>query len=621
MSDRSKSASKRFSFGADRLFIPALIVLTVCAYQPAWRGTPIMDDDRHLIAGQSKSIDGLIRLWTAPNTTQQYHPVVDTVFWIGKNVWDDSMLGYHMVNIFLHASCALLLWRILRRLAIPGASLASALFALHPVHVESVAWIVELKNTLSGVFFLGALLAYLKFDQGRKWTSYVLVTVLFCLGLLAKPIVALLPIAILIVHWWKSGRIQWKRDVRPLFPFMVVGIAAGLAAAWMEVEFTGAKGAAFHFSLLERVLIASRALWFYLAKLFWPTNLILIYPRWRISTGDWWQYLFPIAALILFAAAWSLRKRSRWPLAALAFFVVMLLPVIGLFNVHFFNLSFVADHFDYLPSLGIIAPVAAGGALFLEQLHGTRRRVVTFLFVGLILALITLTWRQSWMFRDAETCYRMIIEKNPDAWAAESNLGLTLVEKGEVNDAIAHFQNVLEISPNNSDGAKAAHLNLGNALLRKRSIDAAISHFEAALKIGPDAETHNSFGSALRRKGQFNQAIAHYEAALEISPQSTSVLNNLAWLLATCPDGLYRNGSRAVELARKVNSLSAGRSPVYLRTLAAAHAENGQFSEAVAVAQRALELVNETGNSVLSAALAHELQLYQSGLPCHEPAR
>src|SRR5437870_371777 len=485
MSDRSKSASKRFSFGADRVFIPALIVLTVCAYQPAWRGTPVMDDDQHLIAAQAKSIDGLMRLWTAPNTTQQYHPVVDTVFWIGKNVWDDSMLGYHMVNIFLHASCALLLWRILRRLAIPGASLASALFALHPVHVESVAWIVELKNTLSGVFFLGALLAYLKFDQGRKWTSYVLVTVLFCLGLLAKPIVALLPIAILIVHWWKSGRIQWKRDVRPLFPFMVVGIAAGLAAAWMEVEFTGAKGAAFNFSLLERVLIASRAFWFYLAKLFWPFNLILIYPRWRISTGDWWQYLFPIAALILFAAAWSLRKRSRWPLAALAFFVVMLLPVIGLFNVHFFNLSFVADHFDYLPSLVIIAPFAAVGALFLEQLHGTRRRVVTFLFVGLILALITLTWRQSWMFRDAETCYRMIIEKNPDAWAAESNLGLTLLEKGEVNDAIAHFQNVLEISPNNSDGARAAHLNLGNALLRKRSIDAAISHFEAAWKIGP----------------------------------------------------------------------------------------------------------------------------------------
>jgi len=621
MSDRSKSVSKRFSFGADYLFIFGLVAVTTLAYQPAWHGTPIMDDDRHLIATQSKSIDGLVRLWTAPNTTQQYHPLVDTVFWIEKNIWNDSMLGYHMVSILLHASCALLLWRILRRLAIPGASLAAALFAFHPVHVESVAWIVELKNTLSGVFFLSALLAYLKFDQERQWTWYLLVTVLFCLGLLAKPIVALLPIAILIVLWWKRGRVEWKRDVRPLVPFMVAGVAAGFAAAWMELEFTGAKGAAFHFSLLERVLIAGRAFWLYLAKLFWPSNLVLIYPRWRISTGDWWQYLFPIAAFILFAAARSLRQRSRWPMAALAFFVVMLLPVIGLFNVHFFNLSFVADHFDYLPSLGIIAPVAAGGALLLERLHGIRRHLVTFLFVSLILGLITLTWRQSRMFRDAETCFRMIIEKNPDAWAAESNLGLTLLEKGEVNDAIAHFQNVLEISPNNSDGARAAHLNLGNALLRKGSIDTAISHFEAALKIAPDAESHISFGSAFRRKGQFDQAIAHYEAALKISPQSTSALNNLAWLLATCPDALYRNGSRAVELARKADSLSAETSPVYLRTLAAAYAENSQFSEAAAIAQRALELVSKTGNTMLSAALTHELQLYQSGLPCHEPPR
>ena len=618
MTEHQKAEPKQSSVGANVLFVLILTVATLFAYQPAWHGTPIMDDERHLISAPGKSISGLVKLWTAPDRTQQYHPLVDTVFWIEKNLWDDAMLGYHVVNILLHAGCALLLWRILRRLTIPGAPLAAVLFALHPVQVESVAWIVELKNTLSGVFFLGALLTYLKFDPERRWTSYAVVSVLFCLGLLAKPIVAFLPIAILIVLWWKRGRMEWKRDFRVLVPFMVAGIATGLAAAWMEVEFTGAKGAAFHFSLLERVLIAGRGFWFYLEKLFWPSNLVLIYPRWRISTADWWQYLFPLAALILFAAAWSLRKRLRWPLAALAFFVVMLLPVIGLFNVHFFNLSFVADHFDYLPSLGIIAPVAAGGALLFEQLHGIRRGVVTFLFVGLVLALITLTWRQSRMFRDAETCYRTIREKNPNAWAAQSNLGTALLQRGLVNDAIAHFQSVLEISPNNSDGAKAAHLNLGNALLRKGSIDDAISHFEAALKIGRDAEIHNSFGSALRRKGRFDQAIAHYEAALKISPQSTSALNNLAWLLATCPDALYRNGSRAVELARKADNLSAGTSPVYLRTLAAAYAETGQLADAIAAARSALELVP---NASLTAALHHELQLYESGLPSHEPQR
>src|SRR5256885_455048 len=209
MSDGSKSASKCFSFGADYLFTLALIVLTLLAYQPAWRGTPIMDDDRHLIAAQSESIDGLVRLWTAPNTTQQYHPLVDTVFWLEKNAWDDSMLGYHLVNILLHVGCALLLWKIMRRLAIPGASLAAALFALHPVHVESVAWIVELKNTLSGVFFLGALLAYLKFDQTRDWKTYTATAILFCFGLLAQPIVAPFPVAILVLLLWKRGRVEW----------------------------------------------------------------------------------------------------------------------------------------------------------------------------------------------------------------------------------------------------------------------------------------------------------------------------------------------------------------------------------------------------------------------------
>ena len=266
-------------------------------------------------------------------------------------------------------------------------------------------------------------------------------------------------------------------------------------------------------------------------------------------------------------------------------------------------------------------PPPAGRQSWPSARHGIRRAAISFLLVALVLTLITLTWRQSRMFRDAETCYRMILEKNPEAWAAESNLGATLLQKGLVNDAIAHFQSVLEISPNNSDGARAAHLNLGNALLRKGLIDAAITHFEAALKIAPDAETHNSFGSALRRKRQFDQAIVHYEAALKISPQSTSALNNLAWLLATCSDALYRNGSRAIDLARKADSLSAGTSPVYLRTLAAAYAENSQFSEAAAIAQHALELVSKTGNTMLSAALTHELQLYQSGLPCHEPPR
>src|SRR5207253_4103258 len=201
----------------------------------------------------------LIKLWIAPNRTQQYHPLVDTVFWIEKHIWGDVMFGYHVVNILLHVGCALLLWKILRELKVPAAFIAAAIFALHPVHVESVAWLAELKNTLSGVFFFGALLVYLKFDQTRDWRAYVAAAILFCCGLLAKPIVALLPVAVLIAVWWKRGRIEWRSHLGPLVPLIVVGLAAGFAAARMEVEFTGAKGSAFEFSLLERFLIAGRA--------------------------------------------------------------------------------------------------------------------------------------------------------------------------------------------------------------------------------------------------------------------------------------------------------------------------------------------------------------------------
>src|SRR2546423_9219073 len=376
MSERRKSQTRASPAWGTVLFLVTLVVVTFLAYQPAWHGTPIMDDDRHLIATPSQSFGGLIRLWIAPNRTQQYHPLVDSVFWIEKNAWGDTMFGYHIVNISLHLVCALLLWRIMRQLNVLGGCVAAAVFALHPVHVESVAWIVELKNTLSGAFFLGAVLVYLKFDQTRDWKTYTATAILFCFGLLAKPIVALFPVAILVLLLWKRGRVEWTRDLQPLVPFIVIGLGAGFAAASMEMEFTGAKGEAFHFSVVERFLIAGRAFWFYLAKLFWPSKLSLIYPRWRIGASEWWQYLFPVAAVLLFALAFSIRKRWHWPFAAICFFGIMLLPTIGFFNVHFFDLSFVADHFQYLPSLGVIVPIAAGSGILLDQLQGARRILI-----------------------------------------------------------------------------------------------------------------------------------------------------------------------------------------------------------------------------------------------------
>src|SRR5262249_17663678 len=220
------------------LFGLVLIVATTLAYQPCWRGGLIWDDDLYLKNAKSAS---LTEIWLRPPNTQQYHPLVGTVFWTENKLWDDSMLGRHLLNTFLHACAALLLFKILEQLKVPGAWLAAAIFALHPVQVESVAWLVELKNTLSGFLFFGAIYLYLRFDQSRAKWLYLAALLLFVLGLLAKAIVAVFPLVILIIIWWKRGRIDWKRDLLPLTPFFPVAAVAGIATDWMEQNFAAGE--------------------------------------------------------------------------------------------------------------------------------------------------------------------------------------------------------------------------------------------------------------------------------------------------------------------------------------------------------------------------------------------
>ena len=286
----------------------ALAAAVFLAYQPAWQGGFIWDDDAH-VRPELQSWNGLCRIWCDLKATQQYYPLLHSAFWLEHRLWGDATLGYHLVNIALHVVAALLVAVILRRLKVPGAYLAAAIFALHPVHVESVAWITELKNTLSAVFYLSAALVYLRFDHSREKASYFLAFGLFVLGLLSKTVTATLPAALLVVFWWQRGRLSWRRDVLPLLPFFALGAAAGVFTALVERKLGGAEGAAFDFTIVERCLIAGRAIWFYLGKLFWPADLIFIYPRWHVSQAVWWQYLFPLAALLLLAGLWAIRRR------------------------------------------------------------------------------------------------------------------------------------------------------------------------------------------------------------------------------------------------------------------------------------------------------------------------
>ena len=615
-----RNVTNRLNGYRDLLFGIVLVGVTVLTYQPAWNGTPLLDDADHLITDpELRSFRGLISLWIAPPPTHQYHPLLDTVFWIGDKLWGQSMLGYHLVSISLHAVSALLLLRILRRFEIPGAWIAAAIFALHPVQVESVAWIVELKNTLSGIFFFGCILTYLNFDENHNRTrSYIIVLVLFSLGMMAKPILATLPAVILIVLWWKRGKLEWKTDVPPLVPFIVLGIVAGLFSLWMEREFSGAEREVTELSILQRLLVAGRAFWFYLGKIFWPSNLSFMYPRWRVNSSEWWQYLFPVAALFVFALAWRLRTRWRAPLAGLLFFVATLVPLLGFFNVSFFRFSFVADHFQYLPIIGIITPVSAGAVLLLNRFGRWQQWLGYGFCLALLVTLTGLSWMHSHLFRDSATCYRAVVERNPGSWAAQINLGFDALARQSWEEAADHFQKVLETNSDHPPAAKRAYLALSGILLTTGRTDEAITHIEKALQIDPNyAGAHANLAQVFLRTGRTRQAIAEYRRALKIAPRSVGIQISLAWVLATSFDPSLRDGAEAVSLAQQAERLSRTANPRILRVLAAAYAEQGQFTEATKAARLGLELATKRGETGFARLIEDDIALYDVGRPNH----
>jgi tetratricopeptide (TPR) repeat protein len=648
------------------LWLQALILVgaVVLAYQPAWHAGLIWDDDRHITLPALRSWNGLVRIWTQLGATQQYYPLVHSVFWVEHKLWGDSTAGYHWLNILLHAFSALLLVKILRQLKIPGAWLAAALFALHPVEVESVAWISELKNTLSGVFYLSAALAYLRFDRNRNGGYYAIALGLFLLGLLSKTVIASLPAALLVVFWWQRGKLSWKQDVLPLIPFFIAGIGAGLLTAWVERRFIGAEGSEFHFSLIERFLIAGRDIWFYLAKLIWPVNLAFMYPRWNVSQTAWWQYLFPVTVLLLWGVL--IWRRWRGPLAGLLFFVATLFPALGFFNVYPFRYSFVADHFQYLASLGPLTLAAALLDKFVGR-SGAAKRVT---YASVLLLLGVLTWRQCRNYADSETLWRATLKSTPTStiarnnlshalldkgrWddsislsqevlagnpgdpVARNNLGFALLEQGRVDDSMACFQQAIAAQPNGPE----AYYNLGRACLKKDQYEAAITHFQTAVRLRPDFANaycnlgyallqegripaaisnyqqslalepdyplaHNDLGGILLRLGETNQARSHFERAVRLAPDFVEARYNLGGLLLAAGQL-----DEALSQYEKVAQLRPQLAEAHfmLGKLAAAYARAGRPDRAVAVATRALQLARAAGETSLADNLAAQLQ-------------
>lgn len=350
-----------------------ILIATFATYFPAMSGTFIWDDDTHVTKPELRSVHGLWRIWSEPRATPQYYPLLYSSFWLQHRLWGDATLGYHIVNLVLHLLTVTMVYAILRKLEVPGALLAAGVFALHPVHAETVAWISEQKNTLSGLLYVSAMFAYVHFDKNSRvrgrwlWLFYLVSLVAFVLSLLSKSVTATLPAALLVILWWKHGKLTWRHDVLPLVPYFFFGISSGLFTAYVEHEWVGAAGANYDLSMVQRVMLAGRVAFFYLGKLILPVNLVFSYPRWDINPYDWKQWLYPIAAVSLLISFWMLRRRSRALLAAFLFFVGTLFPVLGFLNVYPFVYSYVADHFQYLASLGIIVLGSAGITMAMEQ--------------------------------------------------------------------------------------------------------------------------------------------------------------------------------------------------------------------------------------------------------------
>jgi Flp pilus assembly protein TadD len=505
-----------------------LVLLVFVAYRPAAGGAFIWDDDDYVARNPSlRAAGGLVDIWFKPTESPQYYPMVFTTYWLEYRLWGTDPRGYHETNVLLHAASAVLLWRILRRLRVPGAYFAAAIFAAHPVMVESVAWITERKNTLSMLFYLASLYAYLRFarvDEGppppepapSQWGWYAAALALFLLALFSKTVTASLPAAILLILWWK-GRLE-KRHVALLAPFFVMGVAGGWLTRHLEYAHVGASGPEWNYTLPQRVLIAGRAVWFYAAKLLVPYKLTFVYSKWPVDPASAAQWLFPVLAVGLVIALVLLRKRiGRGPLVAVLLFGGTLVPALGFVNVYPMRYTFVADHYQYHASAGLIALAAAGITLALARLP-RRARLRAGLQVALVLVLSLLTFSQAAIYRDKRTLWSDTVAKSPDSWMAWTNLGHAAAAETppDFETARRAYQKALDLAPHVAD----TRYNVGHLHLREGNLAAAQAEFARAVEIEPRyAMAHNMLGYTLAAQRQADAALAAYRKAIELDPE------------------------------------------------------------------------------------------------------
>ena len=503
----------------DASLLLVLGLLAIGSYLPALWGEFVWDDFLLMKLDAVSSWSGIWQIWFNPSSAYlqgdavegHYWPLLYTTFWLEHKLWGFNPLGYHALNLLLHFANTALLWRLLLRMGVSGAWFAAAVFAVHPLHVESVVWIISRKDLLSALFYLGAFFMWIRFTEAPRFRRYAAALALFGAALFCKSIAVTLPAALLIFQWWRNGRVTPVDLVRAA-PFFLLGLGVTGFDTWF---YKTNAAVPFDYSAYERLLIASRALWFYLEKLLWPTDLAVIYPHWEIDPTDPSGWLYFAGALAVVFALWTLRFRiGRGPMACALFFAVTLSPTLGFVDYSYMGLSFVADRYQYLAGIGVIVFFTAAAVRAAQNIPAASRGAgIAGLLVIALLGLAA--WNQSEVYRNEVSLFRHVISLNPDSWVAHQNLGMALVRLGEFEEAEVHTRSSLEIFPLNPKAVR----NLGEALKGQERYDESLKWYRAIAALEPgEPLNHLGVGSVLLALGKYPEAVSSLKKALELGP-------------------------------------------------------------------------------------------------------
>jgi protein O-mannosyl-transferase len=591
--------------------------------QTLWHDFINYDDPRYVyentrITG-GLSVSGIAWAFTHIHSLN-WHPLTTLSHMLDCQLYGLNAGWHHFTNVLLHTLAAILLFLALQQMtnAVWRSAFVAAVFAIHPLRVESVAWIAERKDVLSGVCFMLTLLAYVYYTRAPSLRRYLAVVLVFVLGLMSKPMLVTLPLVLLVLDYWPLSRIGDHRSGtgrQLLIPVLEKVPLIALSAVSSIITFLvqkGAVGRTEELPILERINNAVVSYVLYLRQMLWPVDLAVFYPH-PENRLPLWEIAFCLLLLIcITCVAIALRKKRPYLITGWLWYLGMLVPVIGLVQVGWQGR---ADRYTYLPQIGLY--IATTWAVAdLTSLWRRQRTIVSAAAILVIGALSLCAWVQTSYWRDSERLFRHALAVTTNNDVAENNLGIVFLGRGKVDEAISLLQSAVDLRPDNSP----AHENLAKALLQKGRIADALVHYRKLLELQPDnMEIHNIVGTVLVQQGRIAEGAEEWQKVLAVEPDNGNAMSNLAWVFATSPDQSVRNGPKAVQLAEQAVRISGGRISILFRTLAAAYAESGRFSEAIQTAQQGIELANSQGNSGLATELQGNIALYQERQPLRDP--